>query len=110
MSAAIENMVFAVLRKFIPPEVMAYATPEKMKEFGEKAELFVRGVNDKLASFEAEQLAQRAMLERLLENAGLSLNADGERGPPLLQQFGGAAIGHSDGGTDDGTGAGSNPG
>lgn len=60
------DMIADILKKAIPPEVMAMLTPEKMQEIGDRINATVKDWNDRLDRIEA---TQQRILERLPDDS-----------------------------------------
>lgn len=60
-----QEMLADMLKKSLPPEVMELLTPEKIKEFGERANAFISDLRSGLDRIEAGQKETLARLENL---------------------------------------------
>ena len=67
--SAMSDMLGDILKKALPPEVMAMLTPENMQEFGNKANAFISEMRSSLHSIEETQTLILKKMERL-ENVG----------------------------------------
>lgn len=68
--SAMSDMLGDMLKKALPPEVMAMLTPENIKEIGDKANAFIVEVRGTLENIEDTQLLILKRMERLEENGG----------------------------------------
>lgn len=77
--SAMGDMLGDILKKALPPEVMAMLTPENMQDIGNKANAFIAEMRSSLKSIEDNQLLILKKLERIEENGGRdSSNGDGD--------------------------------
>lgn len=80
--SAMSDMLGDILKKALPPEVMAMLTPENIKELGDKANGFISEVRNTLTNIENTQALILKRMERLEENGGRnSSNGDGTGSP-----------------------------
>lgn len=80
--SAMSDMLGDVLKKALPPEVMALLTPENMQEIGNKANAFIHEMRSSLHSIEETQSLILKKLERL-ENVG----SDSDYGSSIHRQL-----------------------
>lgn len=104
-----EDMIADMLRKAIPPEVMAMLTAEKLKEIGEKATAFVEDIRGSLDYIKAQNVTTHEMQSALLARIEV-LENDNRNGTSGNSRPRGRKPGVGSGGTPDDTGSGSDNG
>ena len=72
-----QDMVADMLKKSIPPEVMAMLTPEKLKEIGEKANAFVTDIRQSLDYIKVQNATTHELQNAILAKLEATDNDDG---------------------------------
>lgn len=72
-----QDMVADMLKKSIPPEVMAMLTPEKLTEIGEKANAFVTDIRTSLDFIKAQNVTTHELQNAILAKLEATDNDNG---------------------------------
>lgn len=80
------DMFADVLKKMVPPEVMAMLTPEKISEFGERLNAVVSDIRDRMDRIEAKQNDILVAIEGIKNERDSSNDSDGADSKPRARR------------------------